>query len=61
MARFEVTFSIFEQNEPGKASIGSTLTTNLKQIVEATNSIQARKIVEAQYGSLCRTYGASPR
>jgi hypothetical protein len=60
VAQYEVTFSVFKSNEPGKASIGSSTMTNLKTVVEATSPGQARAMVEAQYGSNCKTYGARP-
>ena len=44
MQRFEVMFSIYRSNEPGKAAIGNSLTTHLKTIIEAPNLSQAKAI-----------------
>lgn len=58
MARFEVTFTVYEQHEVGKASVSSSLLTNQRTTVEATNSIVAQKLVESQYGPKCKAFGA---
>ena len=60
MKQFEVTFSVYRQNEPGKATIGSSLTSGLKTIVAAANMGQARAMIEAQYGKTCSVYGVKP-
>lgn len=60
MPLFEVTFSIYRQNEPGKATIGSTLTSSLKTTIEARNMGQARAMIEAQYGKNCSVHGIKP-
>lgn len=60
MRQFEVTFSVYRQNEPGKAIIGSSLTSGLKTIVAATTMGQARSMIEAQYGKNCTVHGLNP-
>lgn len=60
MRQFEVTFSVYRQNEPGKAIIGSSLTSGLKTIVAATSMGQARSMIEAQYGKNCSVPGIKP-
>lgn len=60
MQRFEVMFSIYRQNELGKAAIGSSLTTNLKTTIEAPNYSQAKAMIEAQYGKNCSVHGVWP-
>jgi hypothetical protein len=60
MRQFEVTFSIYRQNEPGKAIIGSSLTSGLKTTVAATTMGQARSMIEAQYGKNCTVHGLKP-
>jgi hypothetical protein len=61
MKQFEVTFSVYRQNEPGKAIIGSSLTSNLKTTVAATTMGQAKSMIEAQYGKNCTVHGVRPR
>jgi hypothetical protein len=61
MQRFEVMFSIYRQNEPGKALIGNSLTTHLKTIIEAPNHSQAKAMIEAQYGKNCSVHSIWPR
>ena len=41
MPSFEVTFSVYRVFEPGKATIGSSLTSNMKTIISAQNFSQA--------------------
>ena len=60
MPQFEVTFSVYRTNEPGKATIGNSLTSNLKTIVESRNLGQARAMIEAQYGKNCSVHGLKP-
>jgi len=60
MQRYEVTFSVYRVNEPGKAAIGSSLTSNLKTIVEARCLSQARAMIEAQYGRNCSVHALKP-
>ena len=60
MSQFEVTFSVYRQNEPGKATIGSSLTSGLKTVVAAQNISQARAMIEAQYGQTCSVHGVKP-
>lgn len=60
MKQFEVTFSVYRQNEPGKATIGSSLTSGLKTIVAVANMGQARSMIEAQYGKNCTVHGVRP-
>ena len=60
MKQFEVTFSVYRQNEPGKATIGSSLTSGLKTTVAAANLGQARSMIEAQYGKNCTVHGVRP-
>ncbi|NTV70409.1 MAG: hypothetical protein HGA71_09710 [Azonexaceae bacterium] len=57
MPLFEVRFSIYRQNEPGKATIGSSLTSGLKTTIQANNMGQARAMIEAQYGKNCSVHG----
>jgi hypothetical protein len=60
MQRYEVIFSVYRQNEPGKALIGSSLTTDLKTTIEARNVSQARSMIEAQYGRNCSVHAVRP-
>ena len=60
MPRFEVTFSVYRVYEPGKATIGSSLTSNMKTIVEARNHGQAKAMIEAQFGKTCSVHGLKP-
>ena len=60
MSRFEVTFSVYKVYEIGKATIGSSLTTNMKTIIEAQNISQARAMIQAQYGKTCSVHGLKP-
>ena len=60
MPQFEVTFTVYHQNEPWKATSGSSLTSSLKTTVEARNLGQARAMVEAQYGKNCTVHGFKP-
>lgn len=60
MQRYEVMFSIYRQNELGKAAIGNSLTTNLKTIIEAPNYSQAKAMIEGQYGKNCLVHGVWP-
>jgi len=60
MKQFEVTFSVYKSNEPGRASIRSSLFSSLKAIISAGNESQARSMIQAQYGSTCRIYGVRP-
>lgn len=60
MQRYEVMFSVYRQNEPGKATIGSSLTTNLKTVIEAPNYSQAKAMIEAQYGKNCSVHSVRP-
>jgi len=60
MKQFEVTFSVYRQYEPGKATIGSSLTSNLKTTVAAPTMGQARSMIEAQYGRNCTVHGLKP-
>ena len=60
MPQFEVTFTVYRQNEPGKATIGSSLTSSLTTTVEARNLGQARAMIEAQYGKNCTVHGFKP-
>lgn len=60
MKQFEVTFSIYRQKEPGKAIIGSSLTSGLKTTIQATDMGQARAMIEAQYGKNCSVHGIKP-
>ena len=60
MPRYEVTFSVYRVNEPGKASICSSLTSNMKTVVEARNLSQAKAMIEAQYGRNCSVHGLKP-
>jgi len=60
MPQFEVSFSVDISNEPGKATIGSSLTSGLKTTIEARNLGQARAMIEAQYGKNCRVFGVKP-
>lgn len=60
MPLFEVRFSVYRQNEPGKATISSSLTSGLKTIVQANNVGQARAMIEAQYGKSCSVHGIRP-
>lgn len=60
MRQFEVTFSVYRQNEPGKAIIGSSLTSGLKTIIAATTMGQAKSMIEAQYGKNCTVHGLKP-
>lgn len=57
MKQFEVTFSVYRQNDPGKATIGNSLTSGLKTIVVAASMGQARSMIEAQYGKNCTVHG----
>lgn len=60
MALYQVTFSVYRQYETGKATIGSTLTTDLKTTIDANNMGQARAMIEAQYGKTCVVYAVKP-
>lgn len=60
MKQFEVTFSVYRVYEPGKATIGSTLTSGLKTIIAAQSMGQAQAMIEAQYGSTCCVHGVKP-
>lgn len=60
MPLFEIRFSVYRQNEPGKATIGSSLTSGLTTTIQAKNVSQARAIIEAQYGKNCSVYGVRP-
>ena len=60
MPRYEVTFSVYRVNEPGKATIGSSLTSNMKTVVEARNLSQAKAMIEAQYGRNFSVYAVKP-
>ncbi|WP_265949773.1 hypothetical protein [Dechloromonas sp. A34] len=60
MKQFEVTFSVYRQYEPGKATIGSSLTSGLKTTIQANNMGQARAMIEAQYGKNCSVHGIRP-
>lgn len=57
MPLFEVRFSVYRQNEPGKATIGSSLTSGLTTTIQANNMGQARAMIEAQYGKTCSVHG----
>lgn len=57
MPLFEVRFSVYRQNEPGKATIGSSLTSGLTTTVQANSMGQARAMIEAQYGKNCSVHG----
>ena len=57
MNQYEITFCVYKVHEPGRASIGSSLTSNLKTIVSATSETAARSLIQAQYGKLCSIYG----
>lgn len=59
MAKFEVMFSVYSYIGPGHSKIDPNLM-NRKQVVEANGPQTARKLVEAQYGPNCRTFGAQP-
>jgi hypothetical protein len=60
MQRFEVMFSIYRCNEFGKAAIGSSLTTNLKTVIDAPNQSQAKAMIEGQYGKNCSVHSVRP-
>lgn len=60
MPSFEVTFSVYRVFEPGKATIGSSLTSNMKTIISAQNFSQAKAMIEAQYGKNCSVHGVKP-
>jgi hypothetical protein len=60
MPQFEVTFTVFRSNEPGKASVSSSSMTNLKTVVEARHANEARALIQGQYGSKCSIYGVRP-
>lgn len=60
MPLFEIRFSVYRQNEPGKATIGSSLTSDLTTTIQANNVSQARAMIEAQYGKNCSVYGVKP-
>jgi hypothetical protein len=60
MSQFEVTFSVYRVFEPGKATIGSSLTSGLKTTIAAQNISQARAMIEAQYGKNCSVHGVKP-
>ena len=60
MQQYKVTFSIYRVFEPGKATIGSSLTSNMKTIIAAQNMSQARAMIEAQYGKTCSVHGVMP-
>lgn len=57
MPQFQVTFSVYRVFELGKATIGSSQTSNLKTIIEARNPDQARAMIQAQYGKNCSVHG----
>ena len=57
MPLFEVRFSVFRQNEPGKATIGSSLTSGLITTIQANTMGQAQAMIEAQYGKNCQVFG----
>ena len=60
MKQFEVTFSVYSCAGPGRATIGSSLLSNLKTVITAGSPTQARSMVQAQYGSNCRIFGVRP-
>lgn len=60
MRQFEVRFSVYRQNDPGKATIGSSLTSGLTTTIQAINMSQARAMIEAQYGKNCSVHGVKP-
>jgi hypothetical protein len=60
MSQFQVTFSVYRVFEPGKATIGSSLTSSLKTTIDARNLGQARAMIEAQYGKTCSVHGIKP-
>jgi len=60
MQHFEVTFSIYKSGGPGRATIGSSLTSNLRTTVAATSATAARSMVQAQYGSACQIFAVRP-
>ena len=60
MPLFEIRFSVYSQNEPGKATIGSSLTAGLTATIQATNMGQARAMIEAQNGKNCSVHGIKP-
>ena len=47
MKQVEVTFSAYRVFEPGKATIGSSLTSGLKTFIAAPSMGQARAMIEA--------------
>lgn len=60
MPMFEVKFSVYRQYETGKATIGSSLTSDLKTTIDANNMSQARAMIEAQYGKTCVVHMVKP-
>lgn len=60
MPMFEVRFSVYRQSEPGKATIGSSLTSGLTSTIQAINISQARAMIEALYGKNCSVHGVKP-
>lgn len=60
MPLFEVKFSVYRQYETGKATIGSSLTSDLKTTIQANNLSQARAMIDAQYGKTCVVHGIKP-
>lgn len=60
--KFEVSFAIFEGPVlPGKAPTLSSLTSNMKQTVEAPGPGPAAAMIKSAYGAGCHVYGATPK
>lgn len=60
MQRFEVTFTLYDQFEAGKAAKANSLNANQRTVVEAFDIARARALVQAQYGKTCVIHGCRP-